>query len=123
MAIFHQIPETNNSKIIHYYTIIGKQDAFDDDNNPILHSDGPNVLAKKTVSDTKTRYFIKVGPYGKIYNPIGLFTEGRGNKFLKRSGKPEWEFREVNSRVFDFYSSFLRTKNIAHINLAEREMQ
>jgi hypothetical protein len=123
MTIIHQIPETSNNKITYYYTVVGKQDSFDEENNPILNNDGPEVLAKKTVSEIKTRYFIKIGPYGKIYNPIGLFTEGRSNKFLKRSGKPEWEFREVNSRVFELYSSFLRTKNIAHINLAEREMQ
>lgn len=123
MSILRPKPEQSDGKIYHYYTIVGKQESFDDENNPILNGDTPEVLAKKTVSDTKTRYFIKIGPYGKIFNPIGLFSEGRSNRFLRQSGKPEWQFKEVNSRVFDLYLSFLRTKNIAHINLAEREMQ
>lgn len=120
--IFYPKPVTNEEKKFFYYTIIGKQTAFDDSNNPVLADDTPEVLAKKIVSEEKTRYFIKIGPYGKIYNPIGMFSEGRSNKFLKRTGKMEWSFKEVNSRVFDFYLSFLRTKNIAHLNIAEREL-
>jgi len=123
MSILRPKPEANNNKIYSYYTIVGKQEAFDDENNPILSTESTEVLAKKIVSDTKTRFFIKVGPHGKIFNPIGIFSEGRSNKFLRQTGKPEWEFQEVNKRVFDLYLSFLRTKNIGHINLAEREMQ
>ena len=123
MSILRPKPEANNNKIYSYYTIVGKQEAFDDENNPILSTESTEVLAKKIVSDTKTRFFIKVGPHGKIFNPIGIFSEGRSNKFLRQTGKPEWEFQEVNKRIFDLYLSFLRTKNIGHINLAEREMQ
>lgn len=117
-------PKNNSEqKDYYYYTIVGKHEDFDENENPILHSETGETLAKKTISSTKTRYFIKIGPYGKIFNPIGIFSEGRSNKFLKRSGKPEWQFKEVNSRVFELYLSFLRTKNIAYINLAERELQ
>jgi len=120
--IFRMKPEPANTRETIFYTIIGKQTGFDSDDNPILDLDGSDVLAKKIVTDTKTKYFIKVGPYGKIYNPIGIFSEGRSNKFLRQSGKPEWDFEEVNSKIFNLYLSFLRTKNIAHLNLAEREL-
>lgn len=123
MSILRPKPEANDNKAYFYYTIVGKQEDFDEDNNPVLKADTNEVLAKKTVSEIKTRYFIKIGPHGKIFNPIGLFSEGRSNKFLRQTGKPEWQFKEVNQRVFELYLSFLRTKNIGHINLAEREMQ
>lgn len=123
MSIIHQKPEPINDKQQYYYTVVGKQDSFDEDENPILEKNTSEALAKKTVSSVKTRYFIKTGPYGKIFNPIGIFSEGRSNKFLRQTGKPEWEFTEVNQRVFNLYLSFLRTKNVAYINLAEREMR
>jgi hypothetical protein len=123
MSILRPRPESNDDKTYHYYTIVGKQQDFDEDNNPILLNDSTEVLAKKTVSSRKTRYFVKIGPHGNIFNPIGIFSEGRSNKFLKQAGKPEWQFKEVNQRVFNLYLSFLRTKNIGHITLAQREMQ
>lgn len=120
--IFNPRPVVQDNKQTFYYTVIGKQTSFDNDNNPILSVDGPDVLAKKIVGDTRTKYLIKVGPYGKIYNPIGIFSEGRSNKFLKQAGKHEWSFQEVNNKIFNLYLSFLRTKNIAHLNIAEREL-
>lgn len=104
------------------YTIVGKQTGFDEDENPITDPDSLDVLAKKIVTDNKSRFYIKIGPFGKIYNPIGIFSEGRGNRYLKRAGKEEWPFEEVNNRVFNLYLSFLRTKNQAHLNMAEREL-
>lgn len=106
----------------YFYTIIGKQKYFDDDKNPLLDKDGPEVFAKKITLNGKTKHYIKVGTYGKIYNPIGSFSEGTANKFLAKVGKKAWEFEEVNSKVFDMYVNFLRTKNMAWLNNAEREM-
>jgi hypothetical protein len=106
----------------YFYTIIGKQQFFDEDKNPLVHKENSEVFAKKVISNNKTKYYIKVGTYGKIYNPIGLFSEGTANKFLAKIGKKAWEFKEVNYKIFDMYVSFLRTKNIAWLNNAEREM-
>ncbi len=120
--IFHPKKVEQSHRSAAYYTIVGKQTSFDTDENPVLDSDGPNVLAKKITTDNRSRFYIKVGPFGKIYNPIGIFSEGRGNKYLKQAGKEEWPFEEVNNRVFNLYLSFLRTKNQAHLNMAEREL-
>jgi hypothetical protein len=120
--IFHPKKQNETSKQTLYYTIVGKQTGFDEDNNPTVESDTSDVLAKKIISDAKSRFYIKIGPFGKIYNPIGIFSEGRGNKYLKKAGKEEWPFEEVNNRVFNLYLSFLRTKNQAHLNMAEREL-
>ena len=107
---------------IEYYTVIGQHKFLDNDNNPRLDKESDKVFAKKIVSNNKSKFYIKVGTYGKIYNPIGLYSEGTENKFLSKIGKKAWEFKEVNNKIFDMYISFLRTKNIAWINNAEREM-
>ena len=122
-SIFKPNPEkTIHDKSNEFYTLIGKHKFIDSNKNPRLDSDSDNVFAKKIIYDSSARYYIKVGTYGKIYNPIGLFSEGTANKFLARAGKKAWEFKEVNSKVFDMYIKFLRTKNIAWLNNAEREM-
>ena len=123
MGIYNPKPEEDQSRTVYTYTILGKQQSFDNDNNPLVSEDSKDVLAKKIEYSDRTRYFIKVGAHGKIYNPIGIFSEGRGNNFSKRTGKPEWDFTEVNQKIFDMYLSFLRTKNVAHLNIAERELR
>jgi len=114
-------PSANRVEI--FYTVVGDHEAFDVDQNPILHKDGEKVLAKKVIINTdRIKLMIKIGSHGKIYNPIGLFSEGHSNKFLSKIGRKAWEFKEVNLKVFDMYLSFLRTKNIAWLNNAEREL-
>jgi len=123
MGIYNPKPEEDQSRTVYAYTILGKQQSFDQDNNPLVSEESKDALAKKIEYADRARYFIKVGAHGKIYNPIGIFSEGRGNNFSKRTGKPEWDFTEVNQKIFDMYLSFLRTKNVAHLNIAERELR
>ena len=105
-----------------YYTVLGNQEYLDNDGNPRLNKESNKVFAKSVVSDESTRYYIKIGAYGKIYNPIGLFSEGRHTKFMSKIGKKEYDFKEVNYKVFNMYINFLRTKNLAWLNNAEREL-
>jgi hypothetical protein len=105
-----------------YYTIFGDHDRLDKDNNPILVMDSDKALAKRAIINDKTKFYIKIGAHGKIYNPMGMFSEGQANRFMSQSGKRAWEFREVNNKVFDMYLSFLKTKNIAWLNNAQREI-
>lgn len=102
--------------------MIGYQDSLDDNKFPIVNSESKKVFAKKIIDDSNTKYFIKIGTYGKIFNPIGLFSEGRANRFVAKIGKNEFEFKQVNKKIFDMYLNFLTTKNIAWLNNAEREM-
>lgn len=112
--------DTNNSNI--YYTLFGRHDYIDDEQNPRLNSETDEAFAKTVIANNKTKFFIKTGLYGKVYNPIGLYSENTHSKFLHKSGKPAWNFKEVNSKVFNMYVSFLRTKNLAWLNNAEREL-
>lgn len=99
-----------------YYTIIGNQDFIDHDNKPRLNKETSHALAKFQ----NKKYYIRVGTHNRIFNPIGLFSEGKANNFISTSGKQEYPFRQVNKEIFDLYINFLSTKNIAWLNNAER---
>lgn len=105
---------------VKHYTLLGDHDYIDNEDNP--RTEETKAMARSITTNDRTRYFIKIGRYGKIYNPIGLHSEGTHNKFLSKIGKKEWEFKEVNPKVFDLYVHFLKSRNIAWLNNAQREM-
>lgn len=105
---------------IKYYTMIGDHEYIDDQDYP--RTTEVKSLARSITTNNKTRYFIKVGAYGKIFNPIGLHSEGKENKFLSKIGRKEWDFKEVNARIFDLYLNFLKSRNLAWLNNAQREL-
>jgi uncharacterized protein YigE (DUF2233 family) len=105
-----------------FYCFLGDHEFLDQDNNPRQSKETPKTLAKLVDTATYTKFYIKIGTYGKIYNPIGMYSEGKENQFLAKIGKNEWNFKEVNKGIFDQYVNFLRTKNIAWLNNAEREL-
>lgn len=122
-TMFFQKNITQPTKSYAYYTILGDHDYLDDNGKPRSNDENNKVAAKSVVTDNKpARYYIKIGTYGKIYNPIGLFSEGQNTKFLSKIGRKQFEFKEVNAKVFDLYINFLTTKNIAWLNNAEREL-
>lgn len=103
-----------------YYTILGKQDYIDTDGFPVI-ADKEKSLAYTKDINGETQYFLKVGLYGKVYNPMGLYSEGKSNKFMAKIGKNAYNFTRVNQKVFNMYLNFLKSKNIAWLNNAERE--
>ena len=103
------------------YTIFGKHEWLDDEGFPRMNKETHDAHAKSIVGGSKTRFFIKRGRYGKLYNPIGMYSEGTEKKQLRHAGRPEWEFREETEKVFNFYIQFLKTKNSAWLSNAERE--
>lgn len=111
-----------DSQEIELYTLLGDHDYLDNENKPRLNVESKKTYAKKINKNNATKYYIKTGTYGRIFNPIGLFSEGKSNKFIAKIGRKEFEFKEVNQKIFDMYTTFLGTKNIAWLNNAEREM-
>lgn len=120
MSIFSINDREENESKITFYTILGDSDSFDADGYPV--TDDENKSFAKKVYKGQLSYYIKIGPNGRIYNPMGMFSEGNHNKFLAKLGKPEWKFTKVNHKVFDLYLNFLKTKNIAWLNTAQREL-
>jgi hypothetical protein len=104
-----------------FYTILGQHDFIDSLNNPRLNNEN-FALAKKITNNNVSKYYVKIGAYGRLFNPMGMFSEGKNEKFLSKIGRKEYEFKQVNNRIFDMYLSFLSSKNIAWLNNAEREM-
>lgn len=109
-------------KEVFAYCLLGDHDFLDDQHRPRINISSTKTLAKSIVSSGSTKYFIKTGKYNKIYNPIGMYSEGTNNKFQAKIGRNEWEFKEVNQKIFDLYLKFLTSKNIAWLNNAEREL-
>lgn len=113
------VDKKDNSNItITHYTVIGDHDSIQD-NKPITN-DETKSLAKTIETNGNTRYFVKIGAYGKLYNPIGMYSEGKDKKFLSKIGKNQFEFKQVNMKVFDLYVEFLRSRNVAWLNNAQR---
>lgn len=112
------IPNQN----IEYFTILGSHDFIDSNNRPQTKIENKNVVAKSITTNNTIKYYVKVGAYGRIFNPMGMFSEGNNSKFVAKTGKKQFEFKEVNKRIFDLYLNFLSTKNLAWLNNAEREM-
>ena len=119
--IFSKKENTNNETVSSdsFYTIYGEQDYIDTEGNPRLESNNEKKVFAKSIGG---KHYIKTGLYGRIFNPIGMYSEGKQQKFLSKVGKEEYSFARVNQKVFDLYVNFLRTRNRAWLNNAEREM-
>ena len=110
------------------YTLTGKEEYLENDHYPCIKLDSetaqesPDAFAMKITIGQRTKYYAKLGKHGRLYNPIGMFSEGMVSKRLGHAGKLEWRFTEISERVFNFYKDFLRTKNIAYLHNAEREL-
>lgn len=109
-------------RIVESYTVLGDHQYLDDNNHPRINNEDKALAKSVTIDGRPTKYYIKIGTYGKIYNPIGLYSEGHSEKFLAKIGKKQFEFKEVNQKIFNMYITFLSTKNLAWLNNAEREM-
>jgi|TARA_R100001163_G_scaffold12639_1_gene11827 hypothetical protein len=126
--MYHKINSEKQSgdsnTIVDVFTIFGKHSSSDDDGYPRLPSeeqDHHNAYAKRVSVGNRIKYYVKRGRYGRLYNPIGLYSEGTAKKQLRHAGRPEWQFKEATEQVFDKYIKFLKTKNVAWLNNAERD--
>jgi len=119
---------TEPTRIEVVYTITGKQDYLENDKYPCIELDSesakesPSAYAMKITIGQRTKYYGKRGRHGRLYNPVGMFSEGMASKRLGHAGRLEWRFTEIGEKAFKFYRDFLRTKNIAYLHNAEREL-
>ena len=116
------IEEDNGSA---YYCVIGSQDFIDEESFPRVNKEDDNrVLAKRIVRDDgSSRFSIKLTNSGKMQNPLSMYGIEKTNNFLDRVCRSDKKFKEVNQKVFNMYINFLKTKNIAWLNNAEREAE
>lgn len=81
-----------------------------------------DVYAIKVTVGRKANYYVKRGKHGHLFNPIGMYSEGTNRKQMRHAGKPEWSFVITSEKIFGYYINFLKTKNIAWLRNAEREV-
>jgi len=111
-------PQTNEE----YFTLIGMEDFVDTNNLPRQKTSNDQTFAKKiTRDDGSIRYSIKLNTNGKFHNPIAMYQDNKNQTFLDRVCRSSDKFRNVSYKVFILYTNFLKTKNIAWLNNAERE--
>lgn len=110
----------NNQSI--FYTTIEQHTDLDNEGFPLTDNE-ENSCAKLHKNQNRNRYFIKIDTYGKPYNPIGMYSENQINKFSSKAGKKIYTFKETNEKAFNHYINFLKTKNLAWLRNAEREME
>ena len=107
-----------------YYTIIGSEDYLDSFKNPRCHTENSEkILAKKIFrTNGAPRYSIKIDNNGKIYNPLSIYGDTKQTSFLDRVCRSQNKYKDVNYKAFEMYIQFLRTKNLAWLHNAEREI-
>jgi hypothetical protein len=115
--------QDNASQDNEFYTILGLEENLDKDGNPRLSTENKSVCAKKLYrADGSYRFYIRLANNGSVYNPVSVYGEEKYNAFLDRVVRSGFKFKEVNHKVFGMYLNFLKTKNIAWLHNAEREM-
>lgn len=121
--IFSNIKSTTaQQNTIEYYTVSGLQDFFDENQLPRLNSDSDKVYAKKTIRDNGTiRYSIKLSLSNKLYDPTSQYGLDKTKSFLDSTVRNENRFKNVGPKVFDMYTTFLKTKNNSWLHNAQRE--
>ena len=119
--------EYESSRTCLSYTIVGKEEYLDDDGYPRIDKEEDiNVHAKlihtKHEHTETTRFLAKCNKRGRLFNPLGLYDEGKTLRRKRHAGKDEWSFREVSQKVFANYIDFLKSKNLSYLHIADREV-
>ena len=120
-------------RLVTAYTMTGREDYVDGTGYPVVEiandmlplaeiEERTDAYAARVIVGTITKHYIKKGKHGRLFNPIGLYSEGQAKKRMNHAGKMEWTLQSVTPKTFKFYLDFLRTKNEAYLNNAEREV-
>jgi hypothetical protein len=120
--IFSTKQQNRPEPAIEFYTLAGNEDYYDNNQLPRLNVDSDKTYAKKTIRDDGTiRYSIRLSLSNKLYDPTSAYGLDKTKSFLDNTVRNENRFKNVNVAVFDWYLNFLKTKNTAWLNNAQRE--
>jgi len=108
---------SGNVDVVDGYPLLFDEEL--DDGSVVIAENRNEAYAKLEATDTGVYYYIKRGPNGHFFNPIGLYDEGKHQK--RHAGESVWVFKEVNKRAFEYYLKFLQNRNKAWLTNAERE--
>lgn len=124
--IYQPKPEKNTDHLNNnaYYCMVQTGDFIDEESQPRCEKeDDKRVCAKKIVrADGTIKYLVKLSEDRKLYNPVSIYDNKDSKNFLASISRNQNIFKEVNYRSFNMYLRFLKTKNMAYLNNAEREI-
>lgn len=107
-----------------FYTIDTEAD-FIDNNTPMRNQEDDKVYAKKIIRNNGSiKYMIRLDYSAKLFDPFSIYDkedQRQSVEFLNSICRSNKKFKEVNSKVFDLYLKFLKTKNNSWLYNAERE--
>jgi len=139
------VPEDNTLDIL-VFTLLGKEDGFvdeygnhmsmqdeagypalfdryDEKTKKIVPAESvEEAYAQLTTKQRQSKYYVKRGPDGRMYDPMGMFNQFDRSKLSNsvRDGRKIWKFAEVDRDTFFAYLNFLKHKNQAHLVRAQR---
>lgn len=121
-SFIHQHKNSQKTTKSLFYGSIKDYDFIDKDNNPRIEKEEDNrVLAKvKYKENGSAKYLIRLDNLKKIYDPTLDMSENKQNDLFGYDESVQ-SFKEVNTKVFNLYLSFLKTMNNSWIRNAERE--
>lgn len=126
--IFEQKIRKQNS-VNAYYTYVDLYDEksglehLDENSNVQVAEDSKKVLARKIQRDDgSVKYSIKLDNSARLFNPGSIFSSDKYANFLDTVCRRSNKFKDVSEKTFSMYLKFLKTKNIAYLHNAEREM-
>lgn len=119
-----------------FYALVGQEDFMDDNGDPRINDPFSEKIAAKCIQNKKPKnftntdnhysFFIKATPNIELYNPILLLSpieNKRQYNFIDGVCKDKWTFKEVSKITFDKYIMFLKTKNLAWLKDAQRDLK
>lgn len=101
------------------YCLFGEHDMTDEKGNPIARNDSV-CLAYKETKNNRLYFYVRIDSTGSLYNPLNQF-QPRHEKSRHNIGKENNPYMETNEEAFDWYLSFLKTKNEARLREAQRK--
>ena len=126
MAEFIPNPTKQKTRTVSLYAYDGLQEYYDEQGFPRINGDqyqnDRRVYAVKIVTDDYTRYLVRFDVHGQLDNPKNILNQPVKGSFHERYGKPAWSFVKVGEQAFDYYITFLRTKNELWLTNAAREI-
>jgi hypothetical protein len=99
-----------------FYTVYGKHDFIDSQNNPRINIEDKKRICAKEV---RGKYSIRMASDGSLYDPNSMFNNILSEQEIHKA--VHIPYRPVKKIVFDIYMKYLQTKNNVYIRQAERE--
>lgn len=99
------------------FTLRGNHDYMYDDIPATNRKENSGLACAKKV---KGNYYLRINGKGEIFNPLDDSHVNSAGRM--QSNIPMWKYVRVSYVAFAHYAHFLKTRNLAYLTLARRDM-